>query len=316
MTAKRAAVILGVLLPLAAAAAADEGRYDAGHLARARIFIDSNPDFGARFTRAWEEVLSGLKSAQAHSRFIRKRGTVSLTIADPGEELRERTAALYVNGEVYVNRIELVLNALSLENRGVPRVETPRLLAWKMMPLLVHEIRHGITEEELRTKAGANCPMASLEDERVAFFDQIRVAQEIIGRKPRLWDDALLIPEDVETGSLLAAWSGHPDGLERYVEEIYVGKDSVLASSRTALLAKHEGLLAELKSLLRKSRELRGSRSGGEKTSDERRLERYARNSAACVKMLKSPREFKAYQAYYRARLKTIDREWRRQRKK
>ncbi|HVE13195.1 MAG TPA: hypothetical protein VNI01_07370 [Elusimicrobiota bacterium] len=212
-------------------------------------YIRENPDFGSAFTRECENVLARLETTREHSAFVSRRREVGLVITDTGHDIKARTAARYARGGILLNRTYLVSQAVELEQRGLDAARAAEFLAWKAAPIIAHEIRHGIVEEQMRRALGVQCGAGVLEDEILAFYDNARVAKEAVGLRPDLWEEGMLLDIDAQNGTILARWNEGPQALAELVRETYPTKISVREAGEKAFLRalkKDEGNLRDI----------------------------------------------------------------------
>src|SRR6476660_8844549 len=108
-----------------------------------------------------------------------------------------------------------------LHDRAVDPAEIPRVLAWKLLPTIGHEIRHAITHEKIRRQLGFSFDISSLEDEMISFVDTVRVLQEAIKKNPDYWLGPMSLDIDNSDSALLGAWKKNPTALKQLVEPLY-----------------------------------------------------------------------------------------------
>jgi len=286
-------------------------------------FVRRDPDFGRRFSRAWEKTINELESTRAHAAFLFGKEKIPVVYVDPGLTLEESMIAMFEGptGRFLVNRTDLALSALRLSQTGVPSKEVPEVLAWKMLPALAHELRHAIVREELLKAFGSPCGEVFLDDELLAYADTARVAREAVGLHPEYWEESLLLPDlDANSGILIDAWERGPKIMLETVRQ-------TVGTSRASELSPAECLKAgedwrkeseiELRSLTGGklppkgvSDVLRKARKTGElPREDKLRLELDLVDH--CERLFRDPRRFEKLRGFYRSKWAAVEELWR-----
>ncbi|MBI4425709.1 MAG: hypothetical protein HY554_18405 [Elusimicrobia bacterium] len=185
-------------------------------------------------------ALGALASTREHLAFVKRRG-IDLLVVSVGDKLPEGAMGSYVDADraMYINEADLMSGAKELRASGTPEPEVPRVLAWKFLPTIVHEIRHGITRQRARERAGLNVRMNPLESEFISFLDEIRVLREALRARPELWADRSRVLE-IEKGSaiLLRAVDKDVGALKALVRGVddYASKPVILEAKRETLV--------------------------------------------------------------------------------
>lgn len=302
------------VLASAAAPALTAGREQAA----ADAFIKDNPRFGSQVATELRYLLGSLSSTKEHSLFVRKRKKVAFIMQDPGENLSRTTVAKYLPGAVYVNRYRMVVAALRLERRGLPLDEIPEVLAWKMIPVIGHELRHGMIHEDMKDILGYYCPLAlARENEVIAYFDEQNIIREVTAKRPELYRKRMLVGHiERHQGRVLMAWDGGLQGLKGYVARYYPKRRWVLETEREVLLASIEATKRQgerrLKSYKKMSAQELAALRAKEDRDPEKAARRLIRKAEECRKTLSTPRMFKKYRKFYRTWESAIGKEWRR----
>jgi len=216
-----AALALAVLLSVPALA---QDPYDA-------------PAFHRSFVLETAKVLKTLKQTRAQAAFIEEKG-IDLFVVSTGPVLPEFALAGYDldRRRIFVNRVRLADSARQLEAAGLAPARIAEAAAWKWIPVVAHEIRHGMVKSRLRDK-GIDFPQGTLEDEMIAFFDTVRVLQASLDGRPDLWTDDRLIAFDFDSGILLKEWRRSPSAVKELVAPRYPKAPSVLDMPRERMAA-------------------------------------------------------------------------------
>ena len=185
------------------------------------------------------DILRRLSSTKELHAFVLER-RVDLQVVGPdtpGSPLQDSNLGLYDPQKrvMFLNRARLIEGAGQLEDAGFTEDEAAVVLAWRAAPLVAHEIRHALTDQEIRAAAGAAYPLTSREEEVVAYFDTVRVIQEGREAMPPFWKPGLLPYFDEQWAPVLEAWRHGPAGLDKLVESLRV-EATILGWSREKLL--------------------------------------------------------------------------------
>ena len=191
-------------------------------------------------------ALGELAPTREHRVFLLKR-RIDLEVTDEDEKIPSDAIGLYsdVDNKMYFRKETIDSGRKTLSGRGVADDEIARMMAWKMLPTMAHEIRHAITHDKIRRRLGFTFAMPCLESEMISFVDTVRVMKAAIAAKPDYWADGMLVDVDADNGQLLAAWRKNPSALKDLVEPLYPDIASVLDMSQEELLARVDDRLQE-----------------------------------------------------------------------
>lgn len=207
--------------------------------------------FHPEFTKEAVAALGALSSTKEHYAFVLKHG-IDLQIREPGDKVTAGALGSYADEDrtMYINKEFLLQGVRELRVKGAAEDEIPNILAWKALHVIVHEIRHGMTNQGLREEAGLNFRAKPIENEYISFFDQLRAVHEILRVRPELWqDDSRILEMERDLGVLLQALNRDIKSLKEFVaaQPGYHGKDVILKTKRSALLREYRGLRRELR---------------------------------------------------------------------
>jgi len=201
-------------------------------------------------------LLSNLDTTNEHFRFV-KSEDIDLKVVMPGLKVPERTLGLYIDREssMYLNRAMLLKGAEELKRKGTPTDEIPKILAWKTLHIVVHEIRHGMNARGIIAKKGFRFPVSYIEDEYIAFIDQMATIHEVLLVRPELWNIDKILDIEKNVAILLQAQKRSVGGLKALVraQPRYAKKPAVL-SGQSAVLAEVRRREDRFDGLLRKHR--------------------------------------------------------------
>ncbi|MBI5596754.1 MAG: hypothetical protein HY928_11745 [Elusimicrobia bacterium] len=232
--------LAALLLAAAPAAAADEpGPEDV------TAYLARRTDLGPKFSAAWRRMLKTQPGLRESYRFVESQQRVDLRFPGGGEGFGEATIAIYNEGLVRINRRWLGKGGAALEAKGVPYAKVPEILAWKALPVLVHELRHGITEGEMQAELGKVCGDYVVEDEVVAFRDQVAAIKYLLSLRLPAFHDALFVDTDHASASILQSWELGPDAYLQDIRERYDRKLSAMTTPRAELLEASRTLIEE-----------------------------------------------------------------------
>ncbi|PCI35174.1 MAG: hypothetical protein COB53_11215 [Elusimicrobia bacterium] len=187
-------------------------------------------------------LLSSLDSTNEHFHFVKKED-IDLKVVMPGLKVPEGTLGVYIDRDnsMYLNRAMLLEGAEELKRKGTSRKEIPKILAWKTLHIVVHEIRHGMNARGLVAKKGFRFPVSYIEDEYIAFIDQMSTIHEVLAVRPELWELERILDIEKNVAILIQAQRHSVDGLKALVraQPRYAKKPSVLSG--------HKGVLKEVR---------------------------------------------------------------------
>ncbi|MBI3554054.1 MAG: hypothetical protein HY077_16280 [Elusimicrobia bacterium] len=202
--------------------------------------------FRKAFYRECVSALGQLDSTKEHLSFVLKHG-IDLQISTSTAKIPAQAVGLYRDADkkMYINEDILDKGRRELYYRSVEDAEVPKILAWKLLPTLGHEIRHAITHEKIRRQLGFSFDMPSLEDEMISFVDTVRVLEEAIQKNPDFWLGRLSLRIDGSDSALLGAWKKNPTALKQLVEPLYPITPSVLDLTHAEFLARVDASVKE-----------------------------------------------------------------------
>ncbi|MDE2290630.1 MAG: hypothetical protein KGL53_01000 [Elusimicrobia bacterium] len=283
--------------------------------AAAAAFAREHPDLGRLFTRNWRHLLDVVPELAAQRRFLLSQRRVELVFSDPGPAISADSVAMYSPGVVRINRQWLCWAGSQLAARGVPYSRIPGLLAWKLLPTLAHELRHGITHEQMREEVGDVCPAFVIENEVVSFYDNVRVGKAVLRRNPSAFtDDLLLGSVDRDLAQTLAAYKSGPTGLESLVASLYQGRLSAVSATRQQLLDEAEKGRSDTASLLSQyeagDAAVKAQFGASYGQDPVKALDRSLSVYEGCTRVLSDPEKFRRFRNFYKDRIEAIEEDW------
>ncbi|TPW18933.1 MAG: hypothetical protein FD126_3191 [Elusimicrobia bacterium] len=196
----------------------------------------------AEFDRPYLEtavaLLKRLPSTREVWRFT-ARERIALEVTDNPAHVDDNTLGAYdmVERHIYIDEVVLIREAETLADAGVSARTTAEVLAWKSLPVVVHELTHGLVHDEVRRMMGRAFIFPTLEDEQIAFYAGCLALFDMFDEKPDLWSKERLLEMDETEGRVLQAWLIGPRALERLVALLYEGRPSLLEDDDKELLA-------------------------------------------------------------------------------
>jgi hypothetical protein len=290
-------------------------------LAALPLRAQEDPVFRKAFYAECIKALGELDATQEQLAFVRKHA-IDLEISTSTLKIPEDALGLYRDADkkMYLNEEMIAQGRRELGFRAaMEETDIPRILAWKVLPVLGHEIRHAITHEKIRRQLGFSFDSPSLEDEMISFVDTVRVLQEAIAKHPEYWSQRMILGIDGSNGDLLAAWRRNPTALKELVAPLYPEVPSVLAMS-------HEELLADIDERLRQCRKRRAAvqedqdsilaiKSPTERASEQRQLDDTGADRITKVdleqterlrRVMTDPDKFKKLKAFFKSQLQAL----------
>ncbi len=236
---------------------------------------DDDAAFRRRFYSECVAALGQLDSTQEHLAFVIKN-KIDLQISTSTLKIPANATGLYRDADrkMYINEDVLLKGRKELYYRAVDDAEVPKILAWKLLPTLGHEIRHAITHEKIRRQLGFSFDISSLEDEMISFVDTVRVLQEAINKNPDYWLGRMSLQIDASDSALLGAWKQNPAALKQLVEPLYPKSPSVLDLDQKQFLDFLDKMLVGLRStraeVLKVKKEIAELKDPAERASTQR----------------------------------------------
>ncbi|MBI3297690.1 MAG: hypothetical protein HYZ75_05970 [Elusimicrobia bacterium] len=298
---------MGAILVLLLSAAAWAGEDPVAYAAR-------RADLGRKFSAQWRHLLKSLPELAEHHRFVESRPRVDLRFPAPGDGFSEHTVAIYEEGLVRVNRRWLAAGGAALEAKGVPYARVPEILAWKALPVLVHELRHGINSVEMRAELGRVCDNFIVEEEAVAYRDQTAALKALLARGKPAFHEALYVDADRVSFSVLRAWDAGPGEFMEDVRARNEGKLSALTSTRAELLEAAASLLddsrANLAAWRSKDPEARARLLKELGPNAEARSAELVRHNEDCAAIFSDPELYGRWRRFFSERVEAFAEDW------
>lgn len=259
-------------------------------------------------------ILSTLDTTRDHFLFVKKED-IDLKVIMPGDRMQATTLGLYVDREnsMFLNRSMLLKGAEELRRKGTPDSVIPEILAWKTIHIVVHEIRHGMNSQGLIAKKGVYFPLTYIEDEYIAFIDQMATIHEVLVVRPELWEIERILDIEKNVAVLIEAQQRSVDGLKALVraQPRYAQKPAVL-SGNAGILADVRRREEEFEELLRGHlRAIRREYPDPAEFAEHRKdaLEQYAptlEDLRLGREFLEDSRKYKALRSFVRRELKYV----------
>lgn len=229
-------------------AAAPAGEPEWKRVLRQQAELHTFDPLKREFSAATVAALQRLSSTREHLGFVKAHG-IDLRVVAPGDKMPEGAIGSYVHDDrsMYINEDELMSGVRELRDQGAPEERIPEIIAWKFLPVTVHEIRHAITRQRLKRKTGLDLRLNPIEGEYLSFLDEARVLKEALKARPELWGDPSRILEvERSQAHVMEKLNRDVKELKELVDLLYRGKPSILGTPRVELIARYRGLRAEL----------------------------------------------------------------------
>jgi hypothetical protein len=259
---------------------------------------------------AWEQtvltelprLLEDFESTREHARFARGRG-VTFHLAGSREDGMGSRIATYEAGEVRFNRD--VLGSVLMSLQVFLRLDQPqaaRMLALRLLPYAAHELRHGMMIERIREREGMTLETASIENEVVSYWDQVRVLASVADLHPESFRVPLPVLGALDA-SLLRAWASGPQGLVDHVRSVYSEAPSILSLSSEELLRQQRAIHERLK-------DAATARLSADELPPMQVLAEHIRKAAGGVRFFTDRGRARRLKAMYRELLADMARDW------
>lgn len=189
------------------------------------------------YTRTTVSTLKRLEATREHARFVLRR-RVELYITDSDAHMNPGAFASYnlQYKVMYMDKDRLMNGAMELKEMGFRTDEIGDILAWKTLPIIVHELTHAMTDARSEKNLGVRFLLTVLEDELICFFDELLALQELFGQRPVLWHRGMILDIDRVHADMLLAWKKDEAALRRHVRRLYPHLPSLETASRGELL--------------------------------------------------------------------------------
>jgi len=216
----------------------------------------------AEFDRPYLEtavaLLKRLPSTREVWRFV-QRERIPLEVSDNPAHVDDNTLGAYdmVDRHIYIDEVVLIREAEGLVDEGVSPRTAAEVLAWKSLPVVVHELTHGLVHDKVRKMMGRAFIFPSVEDEQIAFYSGSLALFDMFDEKPELWSQERLLAMDETEGHVLKAWIKGPRVLERYVELLYEERPSLIADDDKKLLEVAQNRVDSVRARIAAMREAR-----------------------------------------------------------
>lgn len=231
-------------VPVAARAAAPAASSEAGLL---------TAEESEAVQRAWFGMLSSIEGLREHGEFLGS-GRVRISIEENDFPGLQNALAVYSSGRLRIKRQLLDEGKKALLKQGVEPKDLCDALAARTLPLVVHELRHGITDRQVREAVGLPFQAALIESEVLAYADQLRAVHILRRLRPELFRYDLRWISGRES-LLESAWKNgidgavRVDGLDKYVRS-FCTAPSVLTDGRESVLAYYRSEVEDSRSLV------------------------------------------------------------------
>lgn len=216
-------------------------------LAAAQDWPKLSPDFH----RHTVSLLGRLPSLRRHAAFFLKE-RLDLSVTDSLERVDDHVLGSYdpIERRLFVDQVVLLDAADELEEKGLPRADVPEVLAWKALPLVAHEAAHALTHRELERRMGEWVVVTAVENEMVAFYDEVLCLRDMFKLRPKLWDRERVLDFERGYASVLGAVDDSPAQLDALVRRLYSHLPSLLEGPPEPILEKVDGTIAWLEKRL------------------------------------------------------------------
>ncbi|MBI3288669.1 MAG: hypothetical protein HYZ74_04035, partial [Elusimicrobia bacterium] len=114
---------------------------------------------------AWMSGLNELASTQEHAQFIKDTGTRIKIVSDKEMRMPDLIVAQYDEGVVYVSEVMLEAARIGYLQQGAKPEELQTLITRAYLPIIAHEIKHGITGTQVKKAVGMRFDGGLIENE-------------------------------------------------------------------------------------------------------------------------------------------------------
>ncbi|MBI5596384.1 MAG: hypothetical protein HY928_09885 [Elusimicrobia bacterium] len=230
------------------------------------------------FDRPYLETVVGLlkrlRSTREHWAFVSRR-KIDLVVTDNPAHVDDSVVGAYdmVEERMFLDEVRLLEGAEQLLDEGASAGTTAKVLAWKSMFTVVHELTHAKTHDQVRRLVGRPIAFPSVEDERLAFYEGCLALFELFEERPELWERGRILDMERVAAGYLEAWLEGPGVLERAVAQTYEERPQLLKEKPEMLLARVDERIRSLRSSVADMRALQrvADKDGAEMTGIARR---------------------------------------------
>jgi hypothetical protein len=275
-------------------------------------------DYSRDYSRDVVALLGRLPSTQRHWAYL-LREKIDLKVTDSPARVSDNTLACFdpIERRMYLDEVLLLDSAEELADRKIAREEIAETLAWKSLPVVVHETTHAMAYDGLARAVGLRFHLHVLEGEMLSFYDEVLAMRDMFRERPELWSRERILKMDQAEGQIFAALEKGPADLDAMVRRIYSGLPSVIKGDKAALsaqldatIAAIEGRLDTFRQAAAEGQDLSELESGivARKTfASLAELIRYDQKALvvrkAARKVLAEPRRFAAFKGFYEREL-------------
>lgn len=270
-----------------------------------------------KIRKHWLAFIKNGHSTKEHLKFMEdNKVDIKIVQSIPGSSMSS-FYALYEDGNIYVSQamIDEVTAAIKKQNWGYSEDRLLEVIAQKTADLVVHEIRHAITDKELQALLKTKFPLPLEEDELLAYHDQSRAIADF--QDPFFLTDVRTEALDQMQTQLYSAYiNSSPEGIKSYIRQ-WNPVNSILSKQEDLLkwFSSNQKMMNNgLEKLQQRLKEIRSAPSNGRSTElsqEEANLVRtetdYIRNLETikiAQTMIGDSEKFAIIQNFYQAKLK------------
>lgn len=173
-----------------------------------------------KIRKHWLAMIKNSQSTKEHLKFLEDtKADIKIVPSIPGSSMSS-FYALYEDGNIYVSQamIDEVTATIKKQNWGYSEDKLLEVVAQKTADLVVHEIRHAITDKELQALLKTKFPLPLEEDELLAYHDQSRAIAEF--QDPFFLTDVKTEALDQMQTQLYNAYiNSSPEGIKSYIKQ-------------------------------------------------------------------------------------------------
>lgn len=276
-------------------------------------------------------ALQDLESTRDHAQFFAQQGLhIRLVRSSNPEFLLPDAMMIYDHNSntIYIQNDDLAGFIKELLGRGLSKQESHQVVAWKLLPMISHELCHGMNAKKMVELYGFAYNGSSIEDETICWATQARTLGELQSKNPSLWKSGRfsLAGGAVEKAdeALLEAWDRGPSSLRDFVRGHYHGRAELLTTERETLLTQLEANVNALRNvvpeILRNPGKALREADPGQKAELENLIrvmsrpgvrELFLRQTEELVALLRNPEHFELVKSFYARELDPQSTVWR-----